>query len=40
MSKSPYEVLGITPEASIEEIKRAYRALVNQYHPDKYIDNL
>lgn len=30
-----YEVLGLSPGASQEEIKRAYRALSKEYHPDK-----
>jgi DnaJ like chaperone protein len=29
-----YALLGITQEASADEIKKAYRALVKQYHPD------
>lgn len=33
--KDPYEVLGIARNASQEEIKRAYKHLVSQYHPDK-----
>jgi hypothetical protein len=32
---SPYSVLGISRDASEEEIRRAYRRLVMQYHPDK-----
>jgi hypothetical protein len=31
----PYEVLGISPGASREEIQAAYRAAAQQYHPDK-----
>lgn len=33
--KSPHEVLGIPPGASMKEIHAAYRKLVQQYHPDK-----
>lgn len=36
---NPYEVLGIKPGASEQEIKSAYRQLVKQYHPDQYHDN-
>lgn len=33
--KNPYEVLGIEKGAALDEIKNAYRELVNKYHPDK-----
>ena len=36
---NPYEVLGVKPGASQDEIKSAYRKLVKQYHPDQYVDN-
>ena len=34
-TKSPYEVLGIKPNASKSELAAKYRELVQQYHPDK-----
>ena len=33
--RTPYDILGVGPTATTEEIKAAYRRLVNQYHPDK-----
>lgn len=35
----PYQVLGVRPDASDDEIKRAYRELARKYHPDNYQNN-
>ena len=34
---SAYEVLGVGPESSDADVKKAYRRLMNQNHPDKLV---
>ena len=35
----PYQVLGISPNASDDEVKHAYRTLSKKYHPDANINS-
>ncbi len=35
----PYKVLGVSPSATDEQVKEAYRNLAKKYHPDQYADS-
>ena len=37
--RDPYQILGVTPGASDDEIKKAYRTLSRKYHPDANVNN-
>lgn len=37
--KDPFEVLGVSRNATDDEIKTAYRNLARKYHPDNYVNN-
>ena len=34
MIDDPYKVLGLSPDATQDEIKKAYRQMAKKYHPD------
>ena len=35
----PYKVLGISPDATDDQVKAAYREMARKYHPDQFGDN-
>jgi len=39
VSNNPYKVLGVSPNADDEEIKRAYHELARKYQPDRYTNS-
>lgn len=39
LTMNPYQILGISTNATENEIKKAYYKLVNAYHPDIHPEN-
>lgn len=39
LNKNPYEVLGVSRDASDDEVKKAYRDLTRRFHPDVNVNN-
>ena len=39
MNKNPYDILGVSENATDEQVKAAYRELAKKYHPDSYEDS-